>query len=133
MTDVTATVRNIEVLAVVVREVADRLTKRVEAFEDHLARMPGRVETAIAGPHFTLAFLRIGSKWRLVHRRGEDEEYKPLSDGSLKVKMEAVGMFEDLVTSILRSQETLIAEMESAIAETDQLFAALAAKGKERD
>ena len=130
-------IKSIDSKAVRVREAAADLTKRIEHFEIYLSHLNGRVEACCLGPHpdytegntpfeLALRFHRDGKSWAISHAVfdsfAEDfsENWAPLKEASLKIKIAGIKLFPDLLGSIEQSQDDLVNEIRQASEDFDE-------------
>ena len=129
-----------------VREAATELTAHIVGFLEYLSTLKGRVETVTYGDHpdyperpevsLAIWFHKVGKEWELAYRSehqefaGDEPDWKPLVNAPLNVKMAAVRMFPDVLTSIEKSQEKLTAEILSVSREYEQFAAKLKSSAK---
>ncbi len=135
------TLREIEEGSRRVNKVATELSQRIEAFEQWLNKLPGRVETTLwvrdggeggYETYFGLLLHRSGKKWIVSYgysdnsgRPDDDWSWTPLNEASLEIKVKAVGNFPDLLKEIVKAQQSLTRRIEQAQSAFDDFAQAI--------
>jgi hypothetical protein len=139
-------IRSISEKAARVREAATAVTKRIERFQALLAELPGRIETDFYGDHPDAKAEDAGLYYLVLrlHRKGKDwallwdtyhenyanmpdwrEDFQPLVDAPLKIKMAAVKLFAQFLEAIETSQDKMTEQLTATVAEYDKFEASL--------
>jgi hypothetical protein len=130
-----------------VRDAAALLTQRIEQFELYLSQLNGRVETYTwavhpnSNPQFPLelglGLIRSAKSWNLIWTTlapGQDPaelDWSLLKKASLKIKIAGTRMFPDLLDAIEKSQDSLVKNIQQAVADYDAFAATLKPKPDE--
>jgi hypothetical protein len=133
-----------------VRDAAAELTKRIIQFTEYLSGLSGRIEATAWGLHpdadspqseleLGLKFHKQGGRdWIIswsdyypAHHEIHGMDWTPLVTAPLKIKLAAVKMFPDLLESIEKSQDRIVAEIQRTSMAFDEFVAGLPT-GKER-
>lgn len=133
-------VQMIEAGAALIKQRATGLSERVVKFEEWLNGLPGKVRATIWSEHEDdpsgtfyrgLCFRRQGKQWGLVHcvsRPDEEpggEDWSPLSEASLEIKMLAISRFPELLAEIVKQQEVVANEILKAQCDFDSFATAI--------
>lgn len=106
------------------RSAADELNQRIEIFESWLNSYPGKVraevemKTAGHGVRM-LSFERRGKSWALVVTDQAVAGHTLLRDSSLDTKLEALELFQSLVSRMRTMREELVFRIEMSVANFD--------------
>jgi len=117
-------------------EASSALSARVVAFEDYLNSLPGKVPSAICREgaiidgrpvYLGLMFKRDGRAWKIYAATGPDAkfdgaEWKPLTELSIPVKIEAVSLFAPLLNQLQADQLTSIDRIGNAVRDVERLL-----------
>lgn len=122
---------------------ADALTKRLLAFQSLISKVRGRVEATVYeelkdSPEMFLGLrlAREAKEWVLKYSVSQLEEedpdisWMPISEASVKLKINLVGLFPRLLLSIVESQAELRKQLDGAVASVDELCRELEADVK---
>ena len=93
---------------------ATELSKKIEAFENQLKALEGKIETEVRTSAVVLSFQRANrDDWQLsVPHNGK---LIPLTDASLDIKIKAVSGFEPLLEAMITKHERMTVNLTKAL------------------
>lgn len=101
------------------KSTAQDLRERILRFEEYLGMRVQHMSTTLDCGSFRLIYARRGQEWKLF------VEDKLLEECSLKLKVEAMSHFPDLIPAMIAEREAFIKIMESAVLEFDAFYGSL--------
>jgi hypothetical protein len=123
-----------------VRSAGDALNARIRAFEEWVAKLPGRVETTCTissdadGENSTILNLkREGKEWTLYRYEWNEQmehasDYKPLRDASVLEKAFAVSQLPKVLTEMVTAQKSMVEQAQRSTREFDTFAKAIGLK-----
>lgn len=103
---------------------AEALKARIIKFEAWLGTLKGRTETLLDDPEIKLFFKREGKEWTLFVL-ARNNEWVPLKDASLNLKLRSIKAFDDLLLAMEETQEQLIHNLNQAAIDFDKRYGEL--------
>lgn len=96
------------------------LSNRLEGFQEVLSKLPGRTETRFDAIKVRLWFRREGRKWELLACEPDSENFRPLSNCPLKLRIAAIDVLADFMFAMSANQDAILTSISEAIDKFDR-------------